>query len=298
MRAIMEELAERRQRLGLSVAEQPARGGVRLDDDAALVGGEDAIRQRFEQSARFLALPSQVLEAALELVMHRAQRVDLVGQLGNAHVGEFRRPTGGDVSRRVGNADQGPGQRAREQPGDEPGRQQHDQSSCGDGSLDGMDLCVHDREGRGDAHHGEPRRPVPDRHVHLPFVGRGAQAFVHSHAASGVEHRAHFGSVAMILQLDERGAVELGVAADVPVRIDQGDAASEARPGQRRELGPFGRVGRRERRHETRLALQLRRDFVFEVPAQQDVGGDDRTGDRGSHEQANAREQPRGESHV
>jgi len=34
-------------------------------------------------------------------------------------------------------------------------------------------------------------------------------------------------------------------------------------------------------RPQPHLALQLRRDFLLEVPAQQDVGGDDRTGDRG-----------------
>src|SRR5207302_4664340 len=78
MGAVMEQLAERRQRLRFSVAEQAAGGRVRLDDDAALVGGEDAIRQRLEQRAGFLALTAQVFEASLELVMHRAERIDLV----------------------------------------------------------------------------------------------------------------------------------------------------------------------------------------------------------------------------
>ena len=58
----------------------------------------------------------------LELMMHRAKRIDLVGELGDAHVGEFRWTARGDVARRPGNAQHGSRERAREQPGDEPGR--------------------------------------------------------------------------------------------------------------------------------------------------------------------------------
>ena len=102
----------------------------------------------------------------------------------------------------------------------------------------------------------------------------------------------------MIFQARQRIPAEFRIAADVAIRIDECDAATQARAGQRGKLGPFGGVGRRERRHQPRLALQLRRDFLLEVSPQQHVGGKDGTDDRGSHEQPDAREQPRGESHV
>jgi len=38
--------------------------------------------------------------------MHRAERVDLMRELGDAHVGEFRRAAGGDVRGCVGDAEQ------------------------------------------------------------------------------------------------------------------------------------------------------------------------------------------------
>ena len=101
----------------------------------------------------------------------------------------------------------------------------------------------------------------------------------------------------MILQLGEGRAVELGVAADVSLGIDQRDAPSQARAGERRELRPAARIGRGDFREQARLALQLSCDFLFQMTTQQDIGRDDRADDRGSHEQSDAREQPRGELH-
>ncbi len=57
--------------------------------------------------------------------MHRAQRVDLMSQLGHVHVREFRGSAGGDVARCLPDVDEGSSQHTREQPGDAPGGEQH-----------------------------------------------------------------------------------------------------------------------------------------------------------------------------
>ena len=101
----------------------------------------------------------------------------------------------------------------------------------------------------------------------------------------------------MILELSERAAIEFRVATHMSLGIDEGDAAPEPGSGLHREVRPPGGVRRRECGDEARLPRQIGRDFLFEIAAQEDVRGDDRSNDRGSHEQPDAREQPRDESH-
>jgi len=95
----------------------------------------------------------------------------------------------------------------------------------------------------------------------------------------------------VILQPRELRAAELGIAAHMALRVDQGHTPSQPGAYQRRELRPARGISWSERRDQARFALQLTGDFRLEMGRQQDVGSDDRTDDRGSHEQADAREQ-------
>ena len=180
--AIVKQLGERRQRLGGRVAEQPAGGRIDRDDGAAAVGGEDAVREGFEERPRFLALAPQVVEAALELMMHRAQGIHMIRELRHAYVGKLRRAARGDIPRRGGDVEQRPRQEPREHPRDERGREQHHEAGGRDGSLPRVHLRVDDREGCRHAYDGEAGRATPDGDIHLPFVGRCAQPLVHPHA--------------------------------------------------------------------------------------------------------------------
>ena len=178
----MKQLGERRQWLAGSVAQQPAGGRVDRDDDAAAVGGEDAVGEGFEERPRFLALAPQVVEAALELMVHRAQGIHMIRELRHAYVGKLRRAARGDIPRRGGDVEQRPRQETREQPRDERSREQHHEAGGRDGSLPGVHLRVDNGKRCRDAHDGEAGRATPDGDIHLPFVGRCAQPLVHPHA--------------------------------------------------------------------------------------------------------------------
>ena len=200
--------------------------------------------------------------------MHGAERVDVVRELGNMHVGKFRGSAGGDVTGGIGDPQQGPGERASEQPGDEPRRQQQHQPGGADGALDGVDLLIDDDQSRGYADHGKPGGAVLDGDVQLRFVGGRAHPLVHSDGPGRVQHGSDLWPRAMVLEPCQRCAIELGVAADVAVGIDQGHAASQARAGEHRELRPARGVGRREGGDQPRLALQLAGDLLLEMPAE------------------------------
>jgi len=94
------------------------------------------------------------------------------------------------------------------------------------------------------------------------------------------------------------GTIATSPPANAARGIDQRHAAGQARAGERGVVGPAGRIRRSERGNQPALALQLGRDLLLEMPPQQQIRGKDGTDDRGSHEQPDAREQPRGESHV
>src|SRR6266540_1253390 len=88
-RRSVKQLPQRRQGFRRTIAQQAASRGVGRCDRAPFVRGDDTIGERLDQRARLLALPPQIVEAALQLVMHRAERVHLVRQLRNVYVGEF-----------------------------------------------------------------------------------------------------------------------------------------------------------------------------------------------------------------
>ena len=116
-------------------------------------------------------------------MMHGAERVHVMRQLRHLDVRKFGGAAGGDVLGGVGDAQQRPGERAREKPGDETCRHHHEEAGGRDGPLDGVDLGVHHNQRRGDARDRNPRRSVPDRDVELAFIGGRAQALVHSDSA-------------------------------------------------------------------------------------------------------------------
>ena len=81
---VVKQLAQGRQAVGRAVAEQAPRRGIQRDDCPPRVRRQDAVRHRFDERRRLLALAPQLGEPLVELLMHGAQREDVLGDLGRA----------------------------------------------------------------------------------------------------------------------------------------------------------------------------------------------------------------------
>jgi hypothetical protein len=120
----VEQLGEGRRRVGKVEAQQAPRGPVARDDRATGVGRDDAVGHRLDQRSALLALCPQVAEAGLQLAVHRVQSAGVLGNLGDARVGERGRALVGDrLCRRV-EINERPGVVPAAQPGEQ--RREHD----------------------------------------------------------------------------------------------------------------------------------------------------------------------------
>src|SRR5439155_714161 len=81
---------------------------VERDDSPPRVRRQDAVRHRLDEGGRLLALAPQLGKPLIELLMHGAQREDVLRYVGGARLREARRLARGDGPRGAGQLDERP----------------------------------------------------------------------------------------------------------------------------------------------------------------------------------------------
>src|SRR2546425_13362480 len=173
---------------------------------------------------RSLALAPQLGESLVELVVHRAQREDVLGHLRDGRLRKRRRLSGGDGPRGVRQLDERPRYLPRQKPAEGGGGEERGQPRRRHRPLHPAHEAVHDGERRGHADDGEPGRAAPYGDGQPPLVGRSAQPLAASDAPT--DRLLHLRALEVVLQLLQRGALELRVTADIPRVVDHGHAVT------------------------------------------------------------------------
>ena len=102
----------------------------------------------------------------------------------------------------------------------------------------------------------------------------------------------------MILEAGQRVRVEVRVAADPAPTVHQRHPPPDQPPELAGRGRPPQRVGGQRHCDEACLALEPARDLVFQVTAEQPVGGEDDSPHGGGDQQAHGHEQAGGQLHV
>src|SRR5205807_3414046 len=106
---------------GGTVAEQAPRRGIEGDDPPARVRREHAVRHRLNERGRLRALAAQLRKPLVQLLMHGAQRQDVLGDLGGARLREAGWFARGDGPGGAGQLEERPRYLSREEPADQGG---------------------------------------------------------------------------------------------------------------------------------------------------------------------------------
>ncbi len=294
-RFFVEQLGERGKRIVRPVPQEAPGGAVEGDDRAAGVCRHHAVRHGLDQGRGLLALAHQVGEALVELLVHGAERHDVLRDLGDARVGERRLPAVGDRAGGAAELNERLGDLAGEQPGHRPGGEDRTQPRERHRALHGLDLRVHGGERRGDPDDGRPAGTTAHRDVHPPLVGGCAETLRAAHARR--QRLLDLGAQQVVLESIQRSAVELGVPSDRALGVDQRHALPDTGAELASEVGPAHGVRRQEVRHQSAFPLEAPGDLILQVAPEHPVRGDREPTDGGGHEQARRDEQPRRELH-
>ncbi len=288
----MEQLGEGRRRVTWVVAEEAPRRRVERGDEAAGIRREHAVGHGLDQCRRLLPLPLELREAAVQLLMHRAQSNDVLGDLGHARVGEHGRASLGDRPCGLRELDERLRDLAGEEPGEHGGAQESSEPRQRHGALHGVDSAVHVREGRGHPNGSEAFRPAPDGDVELSLIGGRAQA--RGAPDARIPRRPDFRTPGVVLESGERVGVEVRVAADPARAVHQRHPPADQPAELAGRSRPAQRIGGQEGCDQACLALEPARDLVFQVTAEQLIGGEDEPPHRDRDEKAHGHEQASG----
>ncbi len=226
-RLLVEQLGERRKGIVGSVSQETPGRSIESDDRAAGVRRHHAVGHSLDQ---------RIGEALIELLVHRPEREDVVGDLGDVRIGKGRRPAVRDRAGGATELHEGLGDLPGEQPGQGPGDKDRRQSHERHGALHGADLLVHGRECGRHPDHGKVGGAGAHGDIHPALVG-GCTETLRATDARG-QRLLDLGTQQVVLESIQRRAVELGVASDPAGGIDEGHSLTDAGTELAGELGP------------------------------------------------------------
>ena len=271
-RLLVEQLGERGKRIVRPVPQEAPGRAVEGDDGAAGVRRDHPVCHGLDQGRGLFALAHQVGEPLVELLVHVAERDDVLRHLGDARVGKRRPPAVGDRAGGAAKLHERLGDLLREQPGQGPGGKDRTQPCERHRALYGVNLRVHGGERRGDPNYGGPAGTAAHGDVHPPLVGGRAEALRAAHARR--QRLLDLGAQQVVLESIQRSAVELGVPSDRALGVDQRHALPDAGAELASELGPAQGVRGQEVRHQSGFTLETPGDLVLQVAPEHPVRGD------------------------